>query len=91
MPAATKAAPKKDEPKQYKVRVPKAEARIQEMIDYLKKNTESHSYDDLHKAIGIPYDVALFSLSTLHLLGRVKKANEPDGAGRPRVVWKWVK
>lgn len=80
----------------------KTEQRITEVMNVLRNSDVPLSYDDIRLATGAqegqdgmlrggtPYDALLYILHTLVEVGYIKRIEEPDGPGRPRMYFRWI-
>jgi len=69
----------------------KTEQRISAVLDVLRKASKPLTYDDLVGLTGTSYDPLLYILGTLVEVGLLEREDIPEGPGRPRVYFKWVK
>ena len=80
----------------------KTEQRVTEVISILSNASGPLSYDDIRIASGakagrdgvlrkgVPYDALLYITCTLMELGHVRRIEEANGPGRPRVYFEWM-
>lgn len=69
----------------------KTQQRVRNLREFMQTSTSHpHSYEELRTASGMPYDALLYVLSAWDEMGVVEKLEIAEGAGRPKVYFKWV-
>lgn len=70
----------------------KTQQRITSVVDLLRSNPKkAFGYPELVSVTGMAYDTLLYVLHTLEHMGHVEKHETPDGPGRPKVTFQWLK
>jgi len=69
----------------------KTEQRVELVIEVMKQSGGREiTYDYLMPRTGSSYDYLLYILQTLVCVGLVTRREEPQGRGRPKVLFRWV-
>lgn len=68
----------------------KTEQRVANVLQVLKAG-KALTYEELQTATGSTYDSLLYILTTLCAVGMVERLDVPDGPGRPKVHFQWIR